>query len=152
MPFRLGVFLRRAAYAPFFKKMGKNVRIMDAVVIKYPDEMELGNDVTINQFCYLVGKAGLRIGDNCMIGAGTKVTTSGHNFTDITQPMLQQGISFRAITIEDDVWMGFNVVVLGGVKVKNGSILAAGAVVHSGVFEAYSILGGVPAKVIGTRK
>ncbi len=131
--------------------MGSNVRIMDAVVIKYPDETELGDNVTINQFCYLVGKAGLSIGDNCMIGAGTKMTTSGHNFTDISLPMLQQGISFKAIEVEDDVWMGFNVVVLGGVRVRKGCILAAGTVVHSGAFEAYSILGGVPAKVIGTR-
>jgi acetyltransferase-like isoleucine patch superfamily enzyme len=152
MPFKLGITLRRIIYKPFFKKSGSNLRILDAVVIKYPDEIQLGDNVTINQFCFVVGKGGLTIGNDVMIGSGTKITTSGHNFNNTGTTMLAQGLSFESIEIENDVWLGFNAVVLGGSIIQTGSIVAAGAVVNSGVFDSFSILGGVPAKQIGTRK
>ena len=151
-PFQLGIFLRRVLYKPFFKKFGKNIKIFDAVVIKYPDEIELGDTLTINQFCYIVGKGGLSIGDNVLMGAGTKITTSKHNFQNSEVPIAQQGIGYDSIFIAGDVWFGFNTVVLGGSYIGEGCVLAANCVVNSKRFEAYSIIGGVPAKEIGKRK
>ena len=151
LPFQLGILLRRIVYRPFFKNLGNNVRIFDSVVIKYPDDISLGDNVTINQFCYIVGKDGLSIGDNAMIGAGTKIATSTHNFENIDTPMLKQGLSFNRIIIEDDVWTGFNAVILGGAVIRKGTIVAANSVVNSKEFEEYSILGGVPAKLLRTR-
>lgn len=151
-PFKLGVYLRKVLYRPFFKKIGRNVRIFDAVVIKYPDEIELGDNCTINQFCYIVGKGGLKIGDDVLMGAGTKITTSAHRFEDMNVPIAQQGINYNSITIGNDVWFGFNVVVLGGSNVGNGCVLAANCVVNSKTIDAYTIVGGVPAVKISDRK
>ncbi|MBI5849141.1 MAG: hypothetical protein HZB31_14550 [Nitrospirae bacterium] len=55
------------------------------------------------------------------------------------------------IVIEEDVWVGANCVILAGAKVGKGSIVAAGAVVTNGEIPPYSIVGGVPAKIIGFR-
>lgn len=151
MPFKLGIWLRRVIYKPFFKSFGKNVHIYDAVVIKYPDAIELGDNVTINQFCYIAGLGGLSIGNDVMIGAGSKIATSKHNYENTNKPMSQQGISTSPINIASDVWFGFNVVVLGGSKIAQGSILAANAVINQPFEEPYSIIGGVPGKMIGKR-
>ena len=150
-PFKLGIWFRNFLYPGFFKSYGKNVRIFDAVVIKFPNEIELGNHVTINQFCYIVGKGGLRIGNDVMIGAGSKITTTSHDFNDTNQPMSRQGISCIPILLEDDIWLGFNVVIVGGAIIRKGSILAAGSVVTGKEYPAYSILGGVPASIIRNR-
>lgn len=127
------------------------MRIFDAVVIKYPNAIELGDNVTINQFCYIAGLGGLSIGDDVMIGAGSKIATSKHNYENIDKPMAQQGISVSPISIASDVWFGFNVVVLGGSKIAKGSILAANTVITQPFEEPYSIIGGLPGKVIGKR-
>jgi maltose O-acetyltransferase len=150
-PYKLGIWLRNLFYPTFFKSYGKHVRIFDSIVIKFPNEIEIGNQVTINQFCYIVGKGGLKIGNDVMIGAGTKITTTSHDFEDITKPMNQQKISCIPIVLEDDIWLGFNVVIVGGAWVGKGSILAAGSVVLSKKYPAFSILGGVPASIIRSR-
>lgn len=150
-PFKLGLYLRRTLYRPFFKKLGRGVRIFDAVVIKYPDQIEIGDYVTINQFCYVVGLGGLSIGDNVMMGAGSKIATTKHNFQAVDVPMAKQGLSLEKIIIADDVWMGFNTVILGGSEINKGCIVAANSVVNSKSFETYSIIGGVPANIIGKR-
>lgn len=138
-------------YPSFFKSYGKNVRIFDSIVIKYPNDIEIGDNVTINQFCYIVGKGGLKIGDDVMIGAGTKMTTTSHDFKEVIKPMSQQGISCLPIHLENDIWIGFNVVIMGGAIVHKGSILAAGSVVLGKEYPAFSILGGVPATILKSR-
>jgi acetyltransferase-like isoleucine patch superfamily enzyme len=121
------------------------------VVIKFPNDIEIGDHVTINQFCYIVGKGGLQIGNYTMIGAGSKITTTSHEFHDISKPMAQQGISVLPIVLEEDIWLGFNVVLVGGVQIGKGSIAAAGSVVLGKSYPPYSILGGVPASIIRSR-
>jgi acetyltransferase-like isoleucine patch superfamily enzyme len=56
----------------------------------------------------------------------------------------------RDVIIEDDVWVGSGAIILKGVRVGRGSIVAAGAVVNKGV-PPYTIVGGVPAKVLSIR-
>ena len=64
--------------------------------------------------------------------------------------MIFQKPEIRPIVIEDDVWIGANVTVVGGVRVGRGAVVAAGAVVTKDV-EQYAIVGGVPAKLIRYR-
>ena len=150
--FDFGMVLRRFFYKPFFKSFGKNIQIRDGVTIKYPSEMMWGDNLKIGQHCFFVGKGGLNIGNNCMIGAGTKIITSNHNFEDVEKPMAEQGLAFEAIVIEEDVWFGFDVKVLGGSVIKKGSIVGTNSLVNAKIFAAYSIIAGTPAKLIRTRK
>jgi maltose O-acetyltransferase len=151
-PYKAGRFLRNNIYRYFFKKVGKNINILEGVMIKYPGEIELGDNVTINQDCFIVGKGGLVLGNDVMIGAGCKIVTTTHNAFTKDRPMREQGMSSEKITIGNDVWFGFNVVVLKGCKVGNGVILAAGCILATKDVDDYTIWGGVPAKNIGTRK
>ena len=149
--FGLGVKLRAFFYKPFFKRFGKNVQIQDGVTIKYPSDFEMGDNVKVGQHCFFVGKGGLSIGNNVLIGAGTKIITSNHNFEDIDTPMNEQGLSFKPINIEDDVWFGFDVKVLGGSKIRKGSIVGTNSLINAKDFPEFSIIGGTPAQVIRSR-
>lgn len=142
---------RGALYRPFFERAGANLRIHDGVLVKYPDEISVGNNVTVNPGCIISGRGGLVIGSDVMIGAGSKIATTSHRSDRRDVPMRVQGLEARSILIEDDVWLGFDVKVLPGAVVRRGAILGAGAVVVAGEIPAYSIAVGVPARVVDQR-
>lgn len=150
MPFRLGVWLRRVIYKTFFGGFGKNVIIHDNVLFKFPSEIYLGDNIQIAQDTIFVGKSGLRIGNDVMIGAGTKIITSSHNFERKDISMREQGLSFKPVVINEDIWFGFNVIVLGGVQIGKGTIVGANSLVNKNIDE-YSIVAGIPAKLISKR-
>jgi maltose O-acetyltransferase len=92
------------------------------------------------------------IGKNVMMGPDCYVYTRNHQFDRTDIPMIDQGFKDKEpVIIEDDVWIGARVIILPGVKIGKGSIVGAGAVVTKDV-EPYSIVAGVPAKLIRKRK
>lgn len=91
------------------------------------------------------------IGNHVNLAQGVTITALNHNFEDITLRIDQQGVSTNTVTISDDVWIGTNAVVLPGVTIGTHSVVAAGAVVTKEV-PPYTIVAGVPAKVIKTIK
>lgn len=149
--FDLGVKLRSFFYKPFFKKFGKNVQIRDGVTIKYPSEFEIGNNVKIGQHCFFVGKGGLQIGNDVLIGAGTKIITSNHNFEDPEKSISEQGLSFKQVLIEEDVWFGFDVKVLGGSIIRKGTIIGTNSIINNKEFPSMTIIAGSPAQIIKYR-
>lgn len=151
IPFNIGIKLRRTFYKPYFKYFGEGINIYENVHFKFPSDIIIGNNVQISQQCIFAGGSGLTIGNDVMFGAGTKIATSTHNHKDLNIPMRLQGISFKPVVIEDDVWFGFNCVVLQGTKISKGMIVGANSVVTGGEFEPYSFIAGVPARVIKSR-
>lgn len=148
----IGILLRRWLYRPFFKHIGRNARIKDGVTFKYPSEISLGDNVNIGEYSYLVGRGGLVIGDNLLMGAGSKIITSDHVATLTSKPINAQGLSFKAITLGNDLWLGFDVKIFQGAIVGDGVIIAAGSVVTKDtVIPDYSVFGGIPARLIKTR-
>ena len=150
--FHFGIWLRSVLYKPFFKKFGSNIQIKDGVTFKYPSEIELGNNCKIGEFSYFVGKGGLKIGDNLLLGAGTKIITSKHQFDDVDQPIAGQGLGFDPIEIGNDVWFGFDVKVFGNSRIGHGSVIGAGSIVRNMEIPDYSVAAGAPAKIIRSRK
>ncbi|MBX3639271.1 MAG: hypothetical protein KF888_02005 [Nitrosomonas sp.] len=110
--------------------------------ISIGDRSELGSG------CLIYG--GVQIGSDVLMGPDVKIITRNHLFEDPTIRISDQGTLFRTITIGNDVWIGANVIILPGVNIGNGSVIAAGAVVAKDVMP-FTIVGGVPAKVIGKR-
>jgi acetyltransferase-like isoleucine patch superfamily enzyme len=123
-----------------------------AMLMPSGGEIIIGAGTTVNQYVVINGEGGVVIGDNVMISAFCSMFAANHCFERTDIPMRVQGMVTKGgIVIEDDVWLGTHSVVLDGVKIGHGSIVAAGAVVCRDV-EPFSIVGGVPAKVIGTRR
>lgn len=87
------------------------------------------------------------IGSHVNLAQGITVTALNHNFSDTNKRIDEQGISTNAVTIDDDVWVGANAVILPGVKIGSHCVVAAGAVVTKDV-PPHSLVAGVPAKVI----
>jgi maltose O-acetyltransferase len=145
------VSLRRVMYRPFFAHAGRHLTIHDGVLIKFPDEIRFGHEVTVSPGCILVGRGGLSIGNDVMIGAGSKIVTTSHETDRTDIPMRLQGLSANPIVIEDDVWLGFDTKVLPGVTIRRGAIVGAGSVVVDEI-AAWSVAAGAPARVVGARR
>lgn len=101
--------------------------------------------VIINAKCHIDPRGGIEIGRNVSISAEAAIVTGDHNVQD---PDFRA--RFRKVIIEDNVFIGFRAIILGGVTVGYGSVISAGAVVTKDV-PPLTIVGGVPAKKIGDR-
>ena len=138
----------------FSEIMGK-IKISDDVYIhrnnvlrSFGGCIKIGKGTTINPFTCIYGN--VNIGKFVSIATKTTIIASNHNFERIDRYIKEQGVNSKGIVIEDDVWTGANVTILDGVNIRVGAIIAAGAVVNKDV-DKYAIVGGVPAKVIGSR-
>lgn len=143
-------FLRVRFWKLFLRKMGKKVYIMHSCMISSPSGIEIGSHVCINHHTTISGRGMLKIGNFVMIGQNCSIQTGGHAFSAYSKPMMFQGQVPGPIVIEDDVWLGANVVVLPNIKIARGAIIGANAVVTKDVPE-FAVMGGVPAKLIRYR-
>lgn len=142
--------LRNYLYKFILSKIGDNCNICAAVTLISPENIEIGDKVSIHHNCYIGGKGKIKIGNYVSIANGSIIISEEHNYKNLEKRIKDQGITKKNIIIEDNVWIGANVKILGGVTIKTGSIVAAGAVVNTDTFEN-SIFGGVPAKFIKNR-
>jgi acetyltransferase-like isoleucine patch superfamily enzyme len=112
--------------------------------------INIGENTTLNQFCVLDGRGGISIGRFVRIANHCSIIAANHNFDDLNTPIYKQGLNFKGITIEDDVWLGSGVKILDGVTIGKGAVIGAGSVVTKDI-PPLSVAVGVPAKVIKTR-
>ncbi|MFN0275035.1 MAG: acyltransferase [Chitinophagales bacterium] len=112
--------------------------------------IRIGNNVGIGEFAYLGGAGGLQIGDNCIVGQYFSCHPENHNYASTDDLIRNQGVNRKGIKIGADCWIGSKVTILDGVIIGEGCVIAAGAVVTRSM-PAYSVVGGVPAKVLKSR-
>ena len=140
---------RRAVARGMLEEAGPDITIEKGAWFGSGRGVRLGARSGIGLDCLVMGR--VTIGDDVMMGPRCLITSSGHVSTDLDRPMTQQGmLPDDPVVIEDDVWLGAHVVVLPGVTIGRGSIVAAGAVVSTDV-PPYSVVAGVPARVVRTR-
>ena len=108
-------------------------------------DVMIGNHTRIGLHNTIIGP--VEIGSHVNLAQGITVTALNHNFDDTEKRIDEQGVSTNPVTIEDDVWIGANAVILPGVTIGNHCVVAAGAVVTKDV-PPHSLVAGVPAKVI----
>lgn len=111
--------------------------------------IKLGNKVFIGHACEFVCNEKIIIGNNCLIASKTTINNTGHEYK-INANINQQPITSEAIILEDDVWIGTSCVILQGVTIGTGSIVAAGSVVNKSI-PANEVWAGVPARFIKKR-
>ena len=128
-------------------KCGKNVNIERNAV--FGPQLEIGDNSGVGINCELYGP--VTIGDYVMMGPEVVIYTSGHRHDRTDIPMGEQGSNeAKPVVIGSDVWIGRRVMIMPGVKIGNGCIIGAGAVVTKDIPD-YSIAAGVPAKVVKNR-
>ena len=86
-----------------------------------------------------------------MISPRVSIYAENHIYAHPEILLKDQGVKVETVIIEDDCWIAANSIILAGVTIGKGSVIAAGSVVTKSI-PPYSIAAGVPAKVIGSRK
>lgn len=138
--------VRKLIYRICGVKIGKNSFIHMGVRFYYPAGVKLGHGTIIGDHAFLDGRAPLLIGDNVDIASQVLIYNSQHDVhSDGFDPA--DGV----VEIGDYAFIGPRAVILPGVKIGRGAVVAAGAVVTNDVKD-FEIVGGVPAKPIGERK
>jgi len=140
-------------------KLGSKVTIGEGTMIRpssyYGGELGeglvVGSGSAIGVNSYIGCSGFISIGNNVMIGPKFTAIAENHNFDLIDQNIKEQGVTRGNIVIHDDVWIGCNVTVLSGVIIGSHSVIAAGSVVTKSI-EPYSIVAGIPGRVIKIRK
>ncbi|MDY6255606.1 MAG: acyltransferase [Bacteroidales bacterium] len=141
--------LRSSVGKVLFDKCGKNINIERGADFGTGKGIKIGDNSGIGINCKIRGP--LCIGKNVMMGPDVIILTNTHSFENISIPMCEQPSYRKAVCIGDDVWIGTRVIILPGVNIGSGVVIAAGAVVTHDI-DDYSVVGGVPARLIKYRK
>lgn len=149
-PSGVGIALRMVLYKIFLKKSGKGLRIAEMVTIKFPEHIVVGDNVSFNEYDWIDGNGEIFIGNYVSIGPRVTIVSFEHGIKDMNIPIKCQPKELGKIIIEDNVWIGAGVIITSNVTIGTGSVIGAGAVVIKDV-EPYSVVGGVPARVIKRR-
>jgi len=133
--------------------MGSNIYVGHNAILKgyYKSEMQIGDDSWIGQQCMFHSAGGLYIGKKVGIGPGVGILTSTHEDQGRFVPLLTSPLVAAEVVIEDECDLGWGTIVLPGVTIGRGALVGAGSVVTSDV-EPYSVVAGVPAKLLRMRE
>ncbi len=171
LPFRIGSALRKLVYKKHWGhscfsippgvtitglaniQVGNNFSVCSNVKIFAEEgKMIFGKNFFANYNCFFTADGGsLTFGDNCLIGPDVFISSRNHNFQRKDHPINTQGYTGKSTTIGNDVWIGVKAIILPGITIGDGAVIAGGSVVTKDV-EPYKIVAGVPAKVIGQRE
>jgi acetyltransferase-like isoleucine patch superfamily enzyme len=126
-------------------KIGKKSRIDLHCYLRDASKLEIGTYSHINRRCLINAFEGIKIGNNVSISFNVSILSGGH---DVNSPVFKcVGLP---IIIDDYAWVGVNATILKGCHIGEGAVIAAGAIVNKDV-PPYTIVGGIPAKIIGHR-
>jgi acetyltransferase-like isoleucine patch superfamily enzyme len=157
-----------------FRRIGKGVKFNGRVVVELPcsdisignncmigrhchilvtrdASLDIGDNVLINDSCYITACHKISIGNNVLIGEFVSIRDYNHKFDSLESPINTQGYAGAPISIEEDVWIGRGVIITAGVTIGKGSVIGANAVVTRSI-PAFSVAAGIPAKVLRSRK
>ena len=141
--FRWVKWVRYIVVKGFVKKCGKNVNIQR--LARIGPSLEIGDNSGIGENCRIGSNT--KIGNNVIMVPDVIICAENHKYTKETY----EGWLKKPVIIEDNVWIGYRVIILPGIHVGRNAIIGAGAVVTKNI-PPYTVVGGVPAKVLKTRE
>ena len=150
LPIVGGSLARKLSYRPLFKTCGSGLMTSPGVRFLHPYNISIGDRCSLNYDTIINGRGGLTIGDDFTAGPGVMIWTVEHYYKDASRRVLEQGEYDAPVTIGNDVWCGMRAIIMPGITVADGTVVAAGAVVTKDT-QPYSIVAGVPARTIGRR-
>ncbi|MBX0330762.1 acyltransferase [Oscillochloris sp. ZM17-4] len=139
-------------------RLGNNVTVARGSIIQCTGVIQnlgtgvsIGDNSAVGSFSFLGGQGGIRIGQHVIMGPRVSIHSENHRYDDVTRPIRLQGESRAGVTIGDDCWVGTGAIILDGVRVGRGCVIAAGSVVTRDIADD-SVVAGVPARVIRSRR
>jgi maltose O-acetyltransferase len=142
-------FIRYIFFKILFKEYGKNVMIDYKTFFRYFGGIKIGNNVSINRGCEFFTSSYLGtiidIKENVVFSPNVKIYSAGHDYKYLNLPDTSGNV-----IIEKNVWIGGNSIILQGVTIGEGSVIAANSIVTKDVLP-YVIVAGIPAKTIKKR-
>lgn len=144
----ISAFFRRAFWKARLKALGDNVNIHPLVVMYQPSKVSIGHRSSIAEFVHIWGGGGVDIGNDVLVASHAVIASVSHDPDAI---IFRETNLAQPISIDDNVWIGAGAVLLPGVRLGAGCIVAAGAVVTEDVLSD-TIVAGVPARVIRKRQ
>lgn len=133
--------------------LGPGAGISPNAVFSNPERIIAGRGLHLGARCHLwagPGTGRILIGDDVLFGPDIMVTAAGYRFND-GHPVTEQAMDEADVVIGNDVWIATGAVILPGVTIGDGAIVAAGAVVNRDV-PPMTIVAGIPAKPVGQRQ
>ncbi|MEK7990040.1 MAG: acyltransferase [Thiotrichaceae bacterium] len=132
-----------------FAQAGKNICIQEPCLIDYPEGLHLNNNIHIGRDTEIQAAGGVYIGNNVVIAYRCVLWSVDHRYEGELLPYDYARVR-KPIHIEDNVWIGRNVIIRGGVTIGEGAVVAMGSVVTRHV-PPLAIVGGNPAKILKYR-
>lgn len=149
------IVIRKGTLLSLYKggniKIGKGARVSKFVKIApLGGSVEIGEYCSIGDYCvFLGGTGGIILGSKVMLADSVKIIAFNHNFQDISQPISQQGVNSKGVSIGDGSWLGIGVTILDGVTIGKNCVIGAGSVVTRSIAD-HSVAAGNPARKIQT--
>ncbi len=125
-------------------------KICRGAMIHNRENIRMGKNIYIGEKVQIYAEGGLFLDDDSGIGWGTTIITTSHNYKGADMLPFDQTGYKQKVHIGKHVWIASNCIILGGVRIDDGAIIAAGSVVTKSVPKC-AIVGGNPAKIIGWR-
>lgn len=138
--------IRKWFYQIMGARIGKNTVLCRRVEVLLPKGLRLADRVAVGWFAELDARGGIVVDHDTNISSHVKLITGSHDVDD-----LNFSADFRPIEIGHHCWIGTGAIILQGVKIGDGAVIAAGAVVTKNV-PPYEVWGGVPAHFIKRRQ
>lgn len=139
-------------------QFGNNVSIHNNTIIdctggirSIGEGLIIGDNVGISPNCFIQVRGTVKIGNNVLFGPGVKLFSESHNFENPDKFINEQGETRKGVIIEKGVWVGSDVTILDGVTIGDNAVIAAKSLINRDV-PPFSIVAGIPAKVIKYRK
>jgi putative colanic acid biosynthesis acetyltransferase WcaF len=138
--------IKKSLLKLFGAKIGKNVTFKPNINIKYPWNLEIGDNVWLGEELWIDSLGKIKIGDNCCLSQGAMLLSGNHDYRQITFDLI-----VKDIVIEEGVWIGAKSIVCGGVTCHSHSVLSVNSVATKSL-DAYSIFQGNPARLVRQRE
>lgn len=142
--------VRYLSYIPKFNEVGDEIILDRGIHFNKPQNISIGDGTFIGQNVILNAVDEISFGEDCAIAAGSYFMTWNHIIDDRTVELRTTGKESAPIHVGDGAWVGYDAIILPGVTVGKGAVVAAGAVVNEDVPD-WTVVGGVPASPIAVR-
>ncbi|MBC1558426.1 acyltransferase [Listeria booriae] len=131
----------------FFGSCAKNSNLRPKLKLRHPKNIHVGKRSSIGDNARIIATAPVHIGDDVLMAPDVVILTDTHCING-REKILDSGTTQKPVFIGNDVWIGTRVTILAGAEIPDGCVVAAGAIVPAKKYPPYSVIGGVPAKVI----